>query len=389
MTLDDEYIAQGYRMIAGADEAGRGAWAGPLVAAAVIMPLPSVKQRIAGITDSKKLTERKREHLFPQVVADALCWTVVSMSPADIEKVGLQKANLAALSYALSELYHTPEIGLVDGFAINNPDMPTKKVIKGDQRSYTIAAASIIAKVVRDRLMRRVDRVDERYKFATHKGYGTAAHQARLERHGVSAMHRTSYAPIKRLLQKWYTTFMPYNTVIIDAPGMVRLAGVQPGMKVADLGTGREGRMAMASANVMGNTGVSYAVDVVKNILPTVANKANLHRLHAVKTVWSDLEHYGATREIADNTLDVGFLVTTLFMSQKPADIMRESVRMMKPGGRLVVADWHPQAATSMGPKVARRLHPDTVKTMAADLNLQLANEFSAGQYHWGLMFVC
>lgn len=181
---------------------------------------------------------------------------------------------------------------------------------------------------------------------------------------------------------------MPYNTVIINVPDIVRRAGVHAGFKIADFGTGREGRMALASGQVIGENGVAYAVDVVKNILPTVMTKAKMHGINNVETVWSDLEVYGATRAIADNVLDVGFLVTTLFQSQKRVDIMRECYRMIKPGGRLVVVDWQPNANAPLGPPHEVCVAPEEVKKYAADLGMQLMEEFKAGDYHWGLIFI-
>lgn len=181
---------------------------------------------------------------------------------------------------------------------------------------------------------------------------------------------------------------MPYNTVIIDAPALVARADVKPGMLVADLGTGREGRMALAAGKVMANNGTAFAVDVVKSILPAISTKARMHGINNVVTVWSDLEIYGATRAITDNTLDVGFVVTTLFQSQKPADLLRECLRMIKPGGKLVVVDWKPSAESPLGPPASARVHPESVKELLNDGKIQLIDEFDAGPYHWGLLFV-
>lgn len=180
---------------------------------------------------------------------------------------------------------------------------------------------------------------------------------------------------------------MPYNTVIIDAPGIVQRAGVKSGDIIADLGTGREGRMALAGGKVVGDNGKAYAVDVVKSILPAIASKAKMHGINNVETVWSDLEMYGATRAIPDNRLDVGFLVTTLFQSNNRKAMMEECVRMIKPGGKLVVVDWKPDVQAPLGPEMNRRVYSDEIKTIAAELKLQLVDEFDAGVYHWGLMF--
>lgn len=181
---------------------------------------------------------------------------------------------------------------------------------------------------------------------------------------------------------------MPYNTVIIDAPGIIQRLGLRSGSKVADFGTGREGRMALAAGKVIGEHGVAYAVDVVKSILPAVANKATMHGINNVQTIWSDLEIYGATRAIPDNTLDVGFLVTTLFQSDKRPQMIAECHRMLKPGGKLVMVDWKPGSNMPLGPEEDRRVHIDEVKAYAQELSMQLSEEFEAGAYHWGLIFI-
>lgn len=196
LDFDQNYYNQGYNIIAGVDEVGRGCWAGPLVAAAVIMP---TDQRITGVADSKKLSEKQREDLFGELVRSALACSVVCITAAEIDQFGLHHSNLFALSYCVTHLAVTPEIALIDGFAVDH-FIPTVRVIEGDAKSYTIAAASIIAKVVRDRFMRQLDRVDGRYGFAQHKGYGTAQHRDQLQRYGVTSWHRRSFAPIKRLI---------------------------------------------------------------------------------------------------------------------------------------------------------------------------------------------
>ncbi|MDP3971025.1 MAG: class I SAM-dependent methyltransferase [bacterium] len=181
---------------------------------------------------------------------------------------------------------------------------------------------------------------------------------------------------------------MPYNTIIIDAPGVIKKAGVKPGDIIADLGTGREGRMALSAGRIVGEHGIAYAVDVVKSILPTIATKAKVHGINNVQTVWSNLEIYGATRAITDNALDVAFLVTTLFQSKQRMKIMQETYRMMKPGARLAVVDWKPGVSAPFGPEEAVRVHPEEIKGYATELSMQLIEEFDAGQYHWGLIFV-
>ncbi len=181
---------------------------------------------------------------------------------------------------------------------------------------------------------------------------------------------------------------MPYKTVIIDIPAILQRAGVKPGMVVADFGTGREGRMALGAGKIIGDSGKAYAIDVVKTILPTIANKATMHGINNVETVWSDLEVYGATKVIADNSVDVGFLVTTLFQSRERLSMMKESLRMIQPGGKLVVVDWRPDVSATLGPEMDRRVHVEEIVKYAQELNIELVEEFEPGEYHWGLIFV-
>ncbi|MBI4407551.1 MAG: ribonuclease HII [Candidatus Kerfeldbacteria bacterium] len=185
-----------HRLIAGADEAGRGAWAGPLVAAAVIMP-PG--KRVRGVKDSKQLTPKQRVTLFPKIVTQAISCSVVCMSPAEIDQLGVHQANLFALSHCITHLDPQPDVVLVDGFTIAHY-IPTTRMIHGDARNYTIAAASIVAKVVRDTLLQFMQQADDRYEFGTHKGYGTALHARQLQQCGVGPWHRRSFAPIAELL---------------------------------------------------------------------------------------------------------------------------------------------------------------------------------------------
>lgn len=196
LDFDQQYYKQGYNYIAGVDEVGRGCWAGPLVAAAVIMPRD---ERVSGVADSKQLSEKQREQLFESLLRAALACSVVCITPKEIDQFGLHRANVFALSYCLTHLSMTPDVALIDGFALEH-FIPTVRVVEGDAKSYTIAAASIIAKVMRDRLMRQLDQVDGRYGFAQHKGYGTALHRTQLQHYGVTQWHRRSFAPIKSML---------------------------------------------------------------------------------------------------------------------------------------------------------------------------------------------
>lgn len=194
--IDVDYRKQGYQQIAGLDEAGRGAWAGPLIAAAVIMP---TNRYISGVRDSKKLSSRQRLRLYYEIIDQATCWSVACVTPAEIDQLGVHQANYLALSYALTHLERVPDLALVDGFLIPHY-LPVQAVIGGDDLSYTIAAASIVAKVTRDRLLSMLHTQEPRYGFAQHKGYGTARHQQSLEEFGPTVWHRRSFAPVQRLL---------------------------------------------------------------------------------------------------------------------------------------------------------------------------------------------
>ena len=181
---------------------------------------------------------------------------------------------------------------------------------------------------------------------------------------------------------------MQQNSIIIDVQKILYHAQLKLGDSVADFGTGREAKLALPSAKAVGNNGKVYAVDVVKAILPSVQNKARMHGLNNVQVVWSDLEIYGATKAIRDNSLAAGFVVTVLFQSKQRAALLKECHRMVRPGGKLIVADWKPGIAAPLGPVEDMRVHPEEVKRIATDLNMHLADEFDAGPYHWALVFV-
>jgi ribonuclease HII len=188
--------------VAGADEAGRGACAGPLVIASVILPPPSqpLPEALLAIADSKLLTERKRESLFDQIMQDALAVAVVCVSVDEIDANGVHAANIAGMRRALLALEPAPQYVLTDGFAIAGAGIPGLAVWKGDQVSAVIAAASIIAKVTRDRIMVSLDDEFPGYGFARHKGYITRAHETALIEHRPSRAHRKSFANIAALL---------------------------------------------------------------------------------------------------------------------------------------------------------------------------------------------
>lgn len=187
---------KGYVSIAGVDEVGRGAWAGPLVAGAVIFPRGV--RAILGIRDSKLLTSSAREKLFPLITENVLAWAVGVVSHRVIDRIGVVAANRQAMRLALENLSHTPDYVLTDAFALQWK-VPVASVLDGDGRVESIAAASIIAKVWRDRLMRKLHHRYPQYSFNQHKGYGTTLHEQAIRRYGMSPMHRCSFVPSRCL----------------------------------------------------------------------------------------------------------------------------------------------------------------------------------------------
>lgn len=183
---------QGYKFICGLDEVGRGAWAGPLVAAAVILD-----KRYYGLRDSKLLKSRDREK-FSRKIKKTSIWGIGEVSVEEIDTLRLTQATQLAFRRAIESLEIQPDFILADGFKFLSP-LPCLRLIKGDMTCLSIAAASIVAKVHRDRLMRKLDQEIKGYYFRCHKGYGTKLHQRRLEKLGPSAVHRRYYRPIKKL----------------------------------------------------------------------------------------------------------------------------------------------------------------------------------------------
>jgi ribonuclease HII len=187
----------GLAPIAGVDEAGRGACAGPLVAAAAILPEGKAGV-VPGLADSKLLTEAARERCYTQVVRRALAWSVVVVPPGECDRLGMHVANVAALRRALARLDLRPSYVLTDGFPVDGLDVPGLALWKGDRVTACIAAASVIAKVTRDRLMVELhDRFPD-YDFATHKGYCTPEHQDALDEHGPCPEHRMRFVNVRR-----------------------------------------------------------------------------------------------------------------------------------------------------------------------------------------------
>jgi ribonuclease HII len=182
----------GYGPVAGADEVGRGACAGPLVAGAVILP-PDL--RPTALNDSKLMTPAARDEAYEQIVKEA-AWAVAVIPAADVDRMGVQEANYEALRRAVAGLGIRAAFVLFDGFRVPNAGVPSHAVVKGDRLAACISAASVIAKVTRDRIMTGLDETHPNYGFAAHKGYSTAFHQAALQRWGPCAEHRMTYANV-------------------------------------------------------------------------------------------------------------------------------------------------------------------------------------------------
>lgn len=180
-------------LIAGVDEAGRGPLAGPVIAAAVIL---DPAHPIEGLADSKKLTEKRRERLFDEIRQHALAWSVARATVTEIDEMNILQASLLAMQRAVAKLKMAPQKVLVDGNRCPRFACPAEAIIRGDQTEPAISAASIVAKVLRDRLMMLLDRRYPQYGFAGHKGYPTASHIEALRRHGVSRIHRLTFGPV-------------------------------------------------------------------------------------------------------------------------------------------------------------------------------------------------
>lgn len=185
---------RGYQLIAGIDEAGRGPLAGPVVAAAVILP---TDYRNSEINDSKQLTALQRERLFVEIRNAALTYAVGIVSPKEIDEIGILNATKLSMRQAVLKLDPKPDFILIDAVAINVDGIPQMAIIEGDAKVFSIAAASIIAKVSRDRLMVKYSRQFPLYGFEQHMGYGTEFHLEMLKKHGPSPIHRMSFSPLK------------------------------------------------------------------------------------------------------------------------------------------------------------------------------------------------
>lgn len=194
--IEDSLYDRGFQTLCGIDEAGRGPLAGPVCAAACILPRDL---EILGLNDSKQLSAKKREALYAEITERALAWAVCMVDEKRIDEINILQATFEAMRGALGGLSVRPDFCLVDGNRDPKLGIPTQTVVKGDARCATVAAASILAKVSRDRLMTELDAVYPEYGFAIHKGYGTKAHYAALDRYGLCPIHRRSF--LKRYVQ--------------------------------------------------------------------------------------------------------------------------------------------------------------------------------------------
>lgn len=188
--------AHGFERVAGVDEAGRGALAGPLVAAAVVLPPGWAPE---GLADSKLLTAGDRERLYVEILAGADAVGICRLRPATVDRVGLQPANIRALRGALDTVRPATDYALIDGRWSLQPDLPCLQVVKGDQVCAPVSAASIVAKVARDRVMVRLHERYPAYGFARNKGYGVPEHRSALAEHGACPVHRRCFAPVGQL----------------------------------------------------------------------------------------------------------------------------------------------------------------------------------------------
>jgi ribonuclease HII len=183
--------------VAGVDEAGRGACAGPLVAAAVILP-DGRRGQVPGLADSKLLTAPARDRAYAEVLRRAVCWSVVVVEPEECDRLGMHVANVEALRRSLARLAVRPSYVLTDGFPVDGLEVPGLAMWKGDRVAACISAASVVAKVTRDRIMARLHEDYPVYDFLTHKGYVTATHTDALARHGPCEIHRRRFVNVRR-----------------------------------------------------------------------------------------------------------------------------------------------------------------------------------------------
>jgi ribonuclease HII len=205
-TLDEEYELRrrGYRSVAGLDEAGRGSWAGPVAAAAVILPLndATLAQRLRHVCDSKLCTPRQRDILYDQIRETALSCAVSLVPAARIDEIGIVPATRQAMREAIAQLVPLPEVLLIDALKLPSVELTQRSINKGDMKCLSIAAASILAKVTRDREMIAMQESYPGYGFAQHKGYGTKQHRQALQKLGPTEIHRWYFAPVSAVANR-------------------------------------------------------------------------------------------------------------------------------------------------------------------------------------------
>ena len=195
LLYENEAKSKGYNIICGVDEAGRGPLAGPVVAAAVVLPEGHI---IEGVNDSKKLSEKKRDMLYDKIIDECVCYAVGTASEKEIDEINILQATFLAMKRAVDGLEIKPDIALVDGNRVPPLDCDVETIVKGDGKSASIAAASIIAKVSRDRYMLELAKQYPQYEFERHKGYPTKLHYEKIYEHGISDVHRKSF--LKKVL---------------------------------------------------------------------------------------------------------------------------------------------------------------------------------------------
>ena len=189
-SIENEIISQGFQFVCGVDEAGRGPLAGPVCAAAVILPIDT---EIEGLNDSKKLSEKKREALYDVIIEKALSYSIAFASVDEIEQLNILGATFLAMKRAVEGLSQPADFAIIDGNRLPELPINATAVIKGDSKSMSVAAASVLAKVTRDRLLLEYDKKYPEYKFAAHKGYGTKAHYEAIAKYGITEIHRKSF----------------------------------------------------------------------------------------------------------------------------------------------------------------------------------------------------
>lgn len=197
LEYENAALNSGFEVICGIDEAGRGPLAGPVYAAAVILPKGHI---VEGVNDSKKISEKKRDLLFDKIIDECVCYSIGTASEQEIDEINILEATFLAMRRAVAGLEIKPDIALIDGNKKPGLDIAEQTIVKGDSKSANIAAASIIAKVSRDRYMLEMAEKYPEYQFEKHKGYGTKLHYEMLEKYGISPIHRKTF--LKKLLQK-------------------------------------------------------------------------------------------------------------------------------------------------------------------------------------------